>query len=95
MAKTQITVKIPDAMLPELADNLWQSGRPTDPPLVAADPLANPPIVEVPAPPLTDAECIRRWVKRELRGRYKQLKQDKAEQAALAALDPTVADGIE
>ena len=70
---------------PSLVEHLWQSGRPTDPGVPpSTDPVA-----------LSDSECIRRWVQRELRGRYKQYKQEVAEKAALAALDTSAADSIE
>jgi hypothetical protein len=72
MAKLDITIKIPESMIPVLANGLWQGGRPTDPPLVEADPLASPPIEEVPAPPLSDKQCVKRWIQRELQGRYEQ-----------------------
>ena len=72
MAKVDITIKIPEGMIPVLAKGLWQGGRPTDPPLVAANPLAVPPVEEVPAPPLTDKQCVKRWIKEELQRRYDQ-----------------------
>ncbi len=95
MAKIPCGIRIPEAVIDEVADLLWHGTRPTDPPLVAAKPEANPPVVEVPAPPLTDQECVNRWIKREIKGRFVQHRKELAEKAAAAALDTTVVDLIE
>ena len=94
MAKIPCGIRIPEAVIDEVADLLWHGTRPTDPPLVAAKPEANPPVVEVPAPPLTDQECVNRWIKREVIGRFKQHRVELAEKAAAAALDTSIADQI-
>lgn len=74
MAKLTITIKA--EALKDLVDCIWQGGRPTDPPLVAED--VEKGIKEVPAPPLDDLECARRWVVRELRGRLHQWRKEMA-----------------
>lgn len=74
MAKLTITIKA--EALKDLVDCIWQGGRPTDPPLVAAD--AEKGIEEVPAPPLADDECVKRWIVRELKGRLHQWRKEKA-----------------
>ena len=71
-----IAVKVPNAALEEVADLLWQSGRPTDPPV----PPAIEPIV------LTAEECIRRWIVREIKGRVHQWQRERAAQAAVTAI---------
>ena len=71
MAQKNITVKVQNGSIEELADLLWQSGRPTDPP-------ATEPVV------LTAEECVRRWIVRELGTR---LKHDRKEKAAKTASD--------
>lgn len=85
----QITVKVPNAALEEVADLLWQSGRPLDPLPPVVDP-ENPP---APQPPLTAEECIRRWIAREIKGRVHRWRREKAAKSAEAAVDEPV--GIE
>ena len=79
MAQKNITVKVQNGSIEELADLLWQSGRPTDPPV----PPATEPVV------LTAEECIRRWAVREFSTRLKHSRKEKAAKLASDAVpDP-------
>lgn len=89
MAKLTLTIK--DNALSELADALWQGGRPEDPLLVEADPAKG--IEEVKAPPLSDEECVKRWLVRELKTRLHQWRREKAAKAASDAVgEPTAVE---
>lgn len=95
MAKIPCGIRIPDTIMTEVADLLWHGSRPTDPPLVPGNPDSDPPVVEVPAPPLTDKQCIDRWIRREIIGRLIQHRKEVAALAAVAAADASVTDLIE